>query len=81
MWAFFFFDFLVLKKGLSDDYWKAEARNPMMDRIGLADNPLDGVLPVGRVCVPSLLLFPYFCFLKIFIGDNRLAYIIKLIST
>jgi endoplasmic reticulum-Golgi intermediate compartment protein 3 len=33
------------------DYWKAEAGNAMRDRMGLADNPLDGV--VARVCTPS----------------------------
>jgi len=39
------------------DYWKAEAGNAMRDRMGLADNPLDGV--VART-TKSLYMFQYF---------------------
>ena len=56
---FFSFDFLVLKRGLGDDeydYWKAEAGNAMRDRMGLAENPLDGV--VARVCTPHTVTVP-----------------------
>ena len=44
----------MLNRGLGDDehdYWKAEAGNAMRDRMGLAENPLDGV--VARVCALS----------------------------
>jgi hypothetical protein len=54
----FLYRLSVLKTGLGDDeydYWKAEAGNAMRDRMGLTDNPLDGV--VARVCTPS------YCFL------------------
>ena len=66
-----FFRLSVLKTSLGDDeydYWKAEAGNAMRDRMGLADNPLDGV--VARVCVP--LIVSLFCFLNRIPGDNRL---------
>ena len=52
---FFFFWLSVSKTGLGDDeydYWKAEAGNAMRDRMGLAENPLDGV--VARVCTPHI---------------------------
>ena len=37
------------------DYWKAEAGNAMRDRMGLAENPLDGV--EARVCIPLVMCF------------------------
>ena len=52
---FLFLRLSVLKTGLGDDeydYWKAEAGNAMRDRMGLGDNPLDGV--VARVCAPHI---------------------------
>ena len=52
----------VLKTSLGDDeydYWKAEAGNAMRDRMGLAENPLDGV--VALVCTPHC--FRIFVFL------------------
>ena len=52
---FLFLRLSVLKTGLGDDeydYWKAEAGNAMRDRMGLGDNPLDGV--VARVCTPHI---------------------------
>ena len=51
---FLSFRLSVLKMSLGDDeydYWKAEAGIAMRDRMGLADNPLDGV--VAQVCTPS----------------------------
>ena len=65
-------DFLVLKRGLGDDeydYWKVEAGNAMKDRMGLAENPLDGV--VAKACVH--LIRPYLYFLNKIADDNRLA--------
>ena len=61
-----------MKTGLGDDeydYWKAEAGNAMKDRMGLTDNPLDGV--AARVC--TLHIVSIFSFLNQIMGDNRLA--------
>jgi hypothetical protein len=69
---FLFWTFWVLKRGLGDDeydYWKVEAGNAMKDRMGLAENPLDGV--VAKACVP--VIPPYLCFLNKTADDNRLA--------
>ena len=68
----FIFRLSVLTTGLGDDeydYWKAEAGNAMKDRMGLADNPLDGV--VARVCTPHIV--SVFLFSDQIVGDNRLA--------
>ena len=54
LFSFLSFRLSVLKMSLGDDeydYWKAEAGIAMRDRMGLADNPLDGV--VAQVCTPS----------------------------
>ena len=53
---FVLFRLSVLKTGLGDDeydYWKAEAGKAMRGRMGLAENPLDGV--VARVCTPHII--------------------------
>ena len=64
--SLFFLPTSCIEDGLGDDeydYWKAEAGNAMRDRMGLGDNPLDGV--VARVCTPRIvsvfLLSEYNC--------------------